>query len=58
MLYLKEPLGPGGGARPGNMFIPIDELLQIYDDMISSGRAAREPQPWVGVYVNTAEHRL
>jgi S1-C subfamily serine protease len=57
-LYLEEPLGPGGGARPGNMFIPIDELLPIYDDMINSGRAARAPRPWVGVHVNEAEHRL
>lgn len=57
-LYLEEPVGPHGEVRPGNMFIPIDDLMPIYDDMVSTGRAARPPRPWVGLYVSEAEHRL
>lgn len=57
-LYLEEPIGPHGEVRPGNMFVPVDELFPIFDDMVSSGRAARVPRPWVGVHVTEAEHRL
>jgi S1-C subfamily serine protease len=57
-LYLEEPVGEDGGRRPGNMFVPIDELLPILDDLVSTGRALRPPRPWVGVHVTEAEHRL
>ena len=57
-LYLDEPVGPEGDLRPGNMFVPIDELLPIFDDLVSTGRAARAPRPWVGIHVSEAEHRL
>lgn len=57
-LYLEEPLGPSGAVRPGNMFIPIDELIPIYDDMVSTGRAVRPARPWVGLHVSEVENRL
>ncbi|MEX2454603.1 MAG: S1C family serine protease, partial [Rhodospirillaceae bacterium] len=57
-LYLEERLEPGGDMRPANMFVPIDELFPIYDDMVASGRARRVPRPWVGVHVAEAEDRL
>ena len=57
-LYLEEPVGDRGDSRPGNMFVPIDELLPIYDDLVSTGRALRAPRPWVGIHVTEVEHRL
>ena len=57
-LYLEQPLGPSDEVRPGNMFIPIDELAPIHDDMVSSGRAVRPPRPWVGLHVSEAENEL
>ena len=57
-LYLEEPVGEDGDTRPGNLFVPIDELLPIFDDLVSTGRALRPPRPWVGVQVTEAEHRL
>lgn len=57
-LYLEEPLGETGEVRPGNMFIPIDELIPIYDEMVSAGRVTRPARPWVGLHVSEAENRL
>lgn len=33
-----------------NMFVPIDLLAPIIDDMIAAGRPRRESRPWLGVY--------
>jgi S1-C subfamily serine protease len=57
-LYLEEPVGEDGDSRPGNMFVPIDEVLPIFDDLVSTGRAQRAPRPWVGVHITEAENRL
>jgi S1-C subfamily serine protease len=57
-LYLEEPIGADDEVRPGNMFVPVDELMSIFDDLVSTGRASRAPRPWVGVHVSEAEHRL
>jgi S1-C subfamily serine protease len=38
-----------------NMIVPIDLLKPILDDMVTTGRAKRDPRPWLGVF--TAEHR-
>ncbi len=35
---------------PGNMFVPIDALKPILDDMIALGRSRAPPRPWLGVY--------
>ena len=34
----------------GNMFVPIAELESVLADLIVSGRSARPPRPWLGVY--------
>jgi len=57
-LYLEQPLGEDGDSRPGNMFVPIDELFPVFDEMVSNGRVSRPPRPWVGVHVTEAENRL
>jgi len=34
----------------GNMFVPIDLLAPILDQMQQFGRPARPPRPWLGIY--------
>ncbi len=39
-----------GEERNANMFVPIDLLKPILNDMVTRGRADRETRPWLGVY--------
>jgi S1-C subfamily serine protease len=39
-----------GKAVDGNMFVPIDLLAPILDEMLRLGRAARPPRAWLGIY--------
>jgi len=39
----------------GNMFVPIDLLEPILDDLLERGRANRPTRPWLGVYLVEAE---
>jgi S1-C subfamily serine protease len=39
-----------GAAFPGNMFVPIDLLKPLLDDLLSSGRRREPARPWLGVY--------
>ena len=39
-----------GKTVDGNMFVPIDVLAPILDEMLSLGRAAAPPRAWLGVY--------
>ena len=39
-----------GAAFPGNMFVPIDLLKPLLDDLLSMGRRREPPRPWLGVY--------
>ena len=48
----------GFGAVPANMFVPIDLLMPILDDLKSSGRSRRPQKPWLGVYTEEARGRL
>jgi S1-C subfamily serine protease len=40
----------GGKAVDGNMFVPIDLLEPILEDMLSTGRAAGPARAWLGLY--------
>jgi S1-C subfamily serine protease len=42
----------------GNMFVPIDLLHPIVDDMVRQGRRAGLMRPWLGVYVAEVKERL
>ena len=42
----------------GNMFVPIDLLEPILDDMLKQGRPAHPPRPWLGMYTVEVEHRM
>jgi S1-C subfamily serine protease len=39
-----------GSAVPLNMYVPVDILKPILDDMIKFGRPNRPPRPWLGLY--------
>lgn len=55
-LFVQE--AEGDDVRKGNMFVPIDVLTPILDDLVRTGRAAQPPRPWLGVYASEDESRL
>ena len=46
------------GTLQGNMQVPIDLLDPILSDMTLTGRAARPPRPWLGMYTTEAGSKL
>ncbi|MGH8688317.1 MAG: S1C family serine protease [Burkholderiales bacterium] len=42
----------------GNMFVPIDLLEPILDDMVQRGRAQRPARPWLGLYATEIAEKL
>ncbi|MDA0784985.1 MAG: S1C family serine protease [Proteobacteria bacterium] len=42
----------------GNMFVPIDELKPILDEMVEQGRRAAAPRPWLGIRTSELRDRL
>ena len=55
-LYLER--AADGGTVPANMFVPVDDLLPVYDDLVTTGRVRRAPRPWVGMHVSEIDGRL
>ncbi len=47
-----------GEAFDANMFVPIDLLEPILDDMVRLGRPARPPRPWLGLYATELQDRI
>lgn len=47
-LFVGDAKG-GGDATPGNMFVPIDILKPILDDLVNIGRRAGLQRPWLGM---------
>jgi S1-C subfamily serine protease len=49
-----------GGTRklPGNMFVPIDLLKPILDEMVQTGTSRKGRQPWLGVTSQEMEGRV
>jgi S1-C subfamily serine protease len=43
---------------PGNMFVPIDALKPILEDMMKTGRRKDPPRPWLGVAADEVSGRL
>ncbi len=49
-LIVNDPMEAGSASiGPGNMFIPIDELKPIMADMLTQGRPANPPRPYLGL---------
>jgi serine protease Do len=53
-LLVQEALGPGSPAFPGNMYVPINRLKPIFDELVHKGRLSTPPKPWLGLI--TLEH--
>jgi S1-C subfamily serine protease len=47
-----------GTAVPLNMYVPIDLLKPILDDMLMMGRPNRPPRPWLGLYAAEVDNRV
>jgi len=53
-LLVQEALGPGAPAFPGNMYVPINRLKPIFEELVKNGRLSTPPRPWLGMH--TLEH--
>ena len=47
-----------GTASPGNMFVPVDLLKPILDDLIANGRRSGPVRPWLGINAEELHGRL
>ena len=47
-----------GVAFPGNMFVPIDLLKPLLEDLVATGRRRGPARPWLGVYSEQQEGHL
>jgi S1-C subfamily serine protease len=55
-LFVQEAVQ--GSTVQGNMFVPIDLLEPILDDLLRFGRSRRAARPWLGMYTAEADGRL
>lgn len=53
-LWVSDTLATGV-AFPGNMFIPINLLEPILDDLVAHGRRQAPGRPWLGIYTEDIE---
>lgn len=56
-LFVMDAAEPGQ-RMPGNMFVPIDLLKPILDDMVAKGRNPGAARPWLGVSSMEQDGRL
>ncbi len=56
-LLVQEAEG-AGRRQDGNMFVPIDLLPPILDDLMRFGKVDRPPRPWLGLFATDAEGAL
>jgi len=47
-----------GKAVQGNMFVPVDVLAPIFDDLVTTGRSPIPARPWLGMYTQEADGQL
>jgi S1-C subfamily serine protease len=55
-LFVQESLAQEG--FDANMFVPIDLLEPVLEDMIELGRPRRTPRPWLGLYTAEQSDRI
>ncbi len=48
-LLISEFAEINGVSVPSNMFVPVDQLKQIMNDLLKYGRSSKTPRPWLGV---------
>ncbi|HKU47460.1 MAG TPA: S1C family serine protease [Burkholderiales bacterium] len=56
-LIVPDAGGPGTQS-PGNMFVPVDLLKPILDDLVAKGRRTGPARPWLGVNTDEVRGRL
>lgn len=56
-LIVPDAGGPGTQS-PGNMFVPVDLLKPILEDLIAKGRRNAPARPWLGVNADEVRGRL
>jgi S1-C subfamily serine protease len=56
-LIVPDAGGPGTQS-PGNMFVPVDLLKPILDDLIAKGRRNAPARPWLGLNADEVRGRL
>ena len=56
-LIVTDSAGAGSQA-PGNMFVPVDLLQPILDDLITAGRRSGPARPWLGLNAEEMRGRL
>ena len=47
-LFVLDALAPGE-KLPGNMFVPVDLLPPVLDELVKTGRQSGARRPWLGV---------
>jgi S1-C subfamily serine protease len=47
-----------GAAFPGNMFVPIDLIKPLLEDLLANGRRRGPARPWLGVYSEEIQGHL
>jgi S1-C subfamily serine protease len=57
-LLVQDPESLGGEAQQGNMFVPIDLLEPVLDDMLKLGRPAGPARAWLGMYTTEDKGQL
>ena len=53
-----EQRAASGEAGQLNMVVPIDLLKPILDDLLATGRAARPPRAWLGLFATDLEGKV
>ena len=48
----------GETGSGGNMFVPIDALKPILDDLVNYGRVVKPPRPWLGMFTTEVDDKL
>jgi len=56
-LQLEQATETGEGV-PLNMYVPIDLLKPILDDLLTIGQPNRPPRPWLGLYATEVDDRV
>jgi len=56
-LFVTDAASPGA-LLAGNMFVPIDALKPILDDLKATGRSRGPHRPWLGVYAEDVRGHL
>jgi serine protease Do len=56
-LFVMDAMTPGE-RLPGNMFVPIDLLKPVLDEMIATGRQKGGVRPWIGINSREQDGRL